>query len=135
MSVALPDHVRRFLDGPRHAVITTIDDDGSPQVALVWYERDGDAILLNSARGRRWPTNLLRDPRIAVVVAEGADWVSLRGRVTVDADPERALDDIIRFAHRYDPEGAAARAAIWQDQERITFRLEPERVRVEIGVY
>ena len=28
------------------------------------YERDGDAILVNSARGRRWPTNLLRDPRL-----------------------------------------------------------------------
>lgn len=133
MSAPLPEAVRAFLDRPLHATVVTIDADGSPHAAVVWYERDGDAILVNSAHGRRWPDNLLRDPRATIVVGDGADWLSVRGRVSVDDDPERALADIIRLAHRYDPHGAEERASYFRTQRRVTFRLLPDRIHSELA--
>ena len=59
---SLPDHVRRFLAEPRYAAVATIDEDGAPRQAVVWFLLDGDTIVVNSLDGRRWPTNLRRDP-------------------------------------------------------------------------
>ena len=69
---SLPDHVRAFLDDVRFATIATIDPDGTPRQAVIWYTLDGDEIVINSAVGRRWPTNLLRDPRMSLAVVDGA---------------------------------------------------------------
>ena len=51
---------------------------------------DGDEIVINSAVGRRWPTNLPRDPRISFAVIDAADgyrWVGLIGTVRIDHRP------------------------------------------------
>ena len=64
---------RTFLGRPGlYATIATIDADGSPRQAVIWYRVDGDEIVINSLVGRRWPANLLRDPRIAVAVHDGS---------------------------------------------------------------
>ena len=57
------DPVRAFLDDIHFATIATIDPDGDPAPGrhLVHARRRRDR--LNSAVGRRWPANLLRDPR------------------------------------------------------------------------
>ena len=79
-----PDHIRAYLDDTRYATISTVDPDGGPRQAVTWYTIDGDEIILNSRIGRRWPTNLLRDPRVAIAVidtAEGERWVGVTGVV------------------------------------------------------
>ena len=85
----LPDQVRAFLDDLRFATISTIDPDGRPRQAVVWYAVDGDEIVINSAIGRRWPTNLLRDPRLSFTVIDAVDqyrWVGLTGTVATTTD-------------------------------------------------
>ncbi len=72
-SVPLPDDVRAFLDDTRFGTIATIDPDGSPRQAVIWYTLEGEEIVFNSAVGRRWPANLLRDPRVALSVIDQAD--------------------------------------------------------------
>lgn len=39
------------------ACLATLNRDGSPQVTPVWFDADGDDILINSARGSAsfWP--------------------------------------------------------------------------------
>ena len=37
MTSPLPDRVRDFLDDVRFATIATIDPDGAPRQAVVWY--------------------------------------------------------------------------------------------------
>ena len=59
-----------FLDEPRYAAIATIDPDGGPRQAVVWYLLDGDTIVINSLDGRRWPANLRRDPRISIAITD-----------------------------------------------------------------
>ena len=48
---ALTDDIRAFLDDHRYATIATIDPDGAPHQAVVWYTVEGDEIVINSAIG------------------------------------------------------------------------------------
>jgi len=130
---ALPARVRQFLDAPRFAVVATINPDGSPHTAVVWYLVDDEGVVVNSAVGRRWPFNLQRDPRTVITIEDGADWVSLRGSVDIVADQPQAQADIAAMAYRYDPQEDAERAIRNQftRQQRVSFRLRPTAVHAE----
>src|SRR4030067_2852282 len=68
--VALPEALKRVIDGKAFAHMTTLDPDGTPQASAVWIMRDGDRIILNTAEGRRKGRNLLRGPRRALSVSD-----------------------------------------------------------------
>jgi PPOX class probable F420-dependent enzyme len=125
--MALPDPIRTFLVGLHFATIATIDPDGRPRQAVIWYLLDGDEFLINSRVGRRWPTNLLRDPRISVSVMDETDplrWVGLSGTVEVAAEGDAAQLDIAEMARKYEgPTEAEQSIRAFQRMERITFRV------------
>jgi PPOX class probable F420-dependent enzyme len=129
---ALTPEVRDFLSAERFAVVGTVGADGTPHQAVAWYALQDDVLLLNSAEGRRWPSDLRRDPRVSVMVSDGYRWVSLGGSVEIDDDQQRAQADIAAMARRYhadDPEQAEALIRDrFRPQHRITFRLRPETV-------
>ena len=64
MAELTPD-ARAFLSERRFAALATINKDGSPQQTTMWYDLDGDTILMNTAAGRVKYRNLARDPRAA----------------------------------------------------------------------
>ena len=110
--------------------IATLDEDGAPRQAVVWFRLDGDTLVVNSRQGRRWPTNLRRDPRVSAAVTEAASerWVGLTGTVEVIDDPEQAQADIAAMARRYHGEGsreAEDAIAAFRMQRRVSFRLRP----------
>jgi hypothetical protein len=123
----LPDHVRSFLERPLAASIATVAADGAPRQTVAWYRLEPDGrLLLNSRLPRRWPANLLRDPRLAVAVIDPADpyrWLGLTAVVDeVVDDVERAREDIVALAHRYHPDGPSpSLIAAFRSQPRITF--------------
>jgi PPOX class probable F420-dependent enzyme len=128
--IVIPDDIRAFIDDIRFATIGTIDPDGAPRQAVVWYTIEGDEIVLNSAVGRRWPSNLLRDPRIAFSVVDHEDgyrWIGLTGHVAVVEDQATAQADIAGMARRYhaDEPGEAERLIHrqFERQARISFRM------------
>lgn len=128
----LPARVRAFLAAPgRFATLATIDPDGAPRQAVVWYRLDLDGrITVNSADGRRWPANLRRDPRCSLTVPDGADgyaFVALTGCVVETIhDQAVAQADIAAFARRYHADAAKAERIIagFRTQHRVTFRIE-----------
>ncbi len=131
-TVAFPDHIRTFLDDERYATISTLDPDGGPRQAVVWYTVDGDEIVINSRAGRRWPTNLLRDARVALAVIDcgrGERWVGVTGTVRPITDWATAQGDIAAMARRYPAESPeeAERTITeqFERQERISFRIRP----------
>jgi PPOX class probable F420-dependent enzyme len=130
---SLPDHVRRFLAKPRYAAVATIDEGGAPRQAVVWFLFDADTIVINSLDGRRWPTNLRRDPRVSIAITDPTDesWVGLTGTVEVVDDQEQAQADIAAMARRYHGEDSAeAKDAIatFRTQRRVSFRLRPTNI-------
>jgi PPOX class probable F420-dependent enzyme len=135
MTDPFPEPIRIFLDDLRFATIATLDPDGAPRQAVVWYAVDGDEIVINSALGRRWPANRRRDPRIAFSVADGTDgyrWVGLTGTVRVITERATTQPDIAGMARRYHAgEPAKAERLIrdrFERQERVTFRFRPAAV-------
>jgi PPOX class probable F420-dependent enzyme len=117
-----------FLDGRHFAAVATIDDDGAPRQAVVWYRLEADGrILLNSRHPRRWPRNLLRDPRLAIAIPDvddGLRWLGMTGAVDeVVEDLGRARDDIVDLARRYSDDGTVDpdEEATFRSQQRITF--------------
>jgi len=128
--IAIPDDIRAFIDDLRFATIGTIDPDGAPRQAVVWYTVEGDEIVLNSAVGRRWPSNLLRDPRLAFSVVDDEDgyrWIGLTGRVSVVEDQATAQADIAGMARRYHADEPDEAERIihrqFERQARISFRM------------
>ncbi len=94
--------VRALLDKPNHAVVSTRHDDGSIHSTVVRVDLEDGRLAVNSAVGRKWPTNLQADPTITVLVYDEDnpyDYVEVRGtgRGTTDG----ADGHIDRLAQRY----------------------------------
>ena len=116
--------------------LATVSADGSPFQAVIWYLVRDDTLILNSMVGRIWPTNLLRDPRVSLVVEDGYDWVGVRGRAEAVTDQAAAQADIAAMAHRYLPDDAAKAQRMiemFEGQERISFIVHVERVTEHAG--
>ncbi len=130
---AVPPRIREFLAEPHFAAVGTVNEDGTPHQAIAWYLFDGETLVLNSADGRHWPTNLRRDPHISVAVFASENpyrFVSLTGEVEIDDDPEHGQRDIAAMAHRYHPAEKAEQQIreMYSRQRRVTFRLRPAHV-------
>jgi PPOX class probable F420-dependent enzyme len=122
-----PD-VRELFEKPNYAVVSTHNPDESIHSTVVWVDTEDGKVALNSAIGRKWPTNLQRDPRVNVVVQEANNpynFVEIRG--TAAATTDGADEHINRLSKKY----------IGQDEypyrqpgeQRIKFVITPERVR------
>jgi PPOX class probable F420-dependent enzyme len=123
----LSEAVRTFLEAPHFGVLATAGEDSVPHQAVIWYRLEADGrILVNSRSPRRWPAELQREPRCSLAVMDEADpfrWVGLAGVVeTIVDDVERAREDIVALAVRYD-DAAADRVAAFRTQPRISFRI------------
>ena len=135
-TVALPDAIRAFLaSGLQFATIATVDPDGGPRQAVIWYTLDGDDLIINSAVGRRWPANLVRDPRVSVAVADAHDgyrWVGLTGVAEPVTDQPTAQADIAAMARRYHADEPDEAERLIRDrferQERISFRVRASAI-------
>lgn len=114
----------------RFATLATVDADGWPLQAVIWYELRADGILFNSAVGRRWPANLQHDPRASLMVEDRYDYVAIRGEVEVRPDPVAAQADIARLARSYLEPDEAERVISerFQKQVRISFLLRPRSI-------
>ena len=91
----LTPEVRAFLERPMVASIASVDPDGTPRQAVVWYRLEPDGrILVNSRTPRRWCTNLMREPRVALSVVDHHDlyrWVGVTAEVDEVVERRRAL--------------------------------------------
>ena len=126
----LQENVRAFLKEPLFGVLATTKRDTTPQQSVVWYDLDGDDILMNTAVGRAKNSNLRRDSRASLCVADGYHYVTLEGTVELDDDQATAQADIRRLAVRYHGEEQGNRQAntLYGKQQRVTIRLKVENV-------
>lgn len=131
-----------FLAATRFAVLASLDPDGAPRQAVLWYRLDPDGTLVvNSAAGRTWPANLRRDRRVALAVIAGNDgysWLGLTGVVTEVVDDQAvAQADIAGLARRYhaDDPATAERliADVFRRQHRVSFRIRVVSVHDHMG--
>ncbi|MDT7705717.1 MAG: hypothetical protein QOG20_1324 [Pseudonocardiales bacterium] len=128
-----PDEVDAFLAEERICRVATVGTNGPHATPLwyVWY--DGALWLTSLSRSQRW-IDLQKDPRIAVVVDAGEDYmelrgVELRGKVEVVGEVPRTGEDVPElegpqqaFADRY------TGGQVVNDGRHAWMRLVPEKV-------
>lgn len=119
--------VQALLTGRNHAVVSTLNADGTVHSTVVWADVQDGRLALNSAVGRTWPSNLERDPRITVVVYDEDnpyDYVEVRG--TAQGTTEGADAHIDRLAKKYlDADSYPFRSP---QEQRITYLVDAARV-------
>jgi Pyridoxamine 5'-phosphate oxidase len=127
--------VDEFLASERTCRVATSGKDGRPHVVPLWFVWDSGALWLSSVvRSQRW-TDLMRDPRVAVVVDADVEYTELRGVElsgsvvpvgdvprTATLDPALAEPEQL-FADKYTG-GVAAQA----DGRHAWLRLIPEKL-------
>jgi PPOX class probable F420-dependent enzyme len=92
MGIPLSDDIKTLVRGANFAHLATLMPDGSPQVAPVWVDLEGDRIIVGTGEGSLKAKNAKRDARVALsIVAYDNPYVEaqLRGRVAerwTDAD-------------------------------------------------
>jgi PPOX class probable F420-dependent enzyme len=126
--------VRAFLEEPRFCVFADINDDGTPHQTVLWYEVQGDTILMNTAKGRVKDRNLTRDPRASFCVEDGYRYVTIVGACTLQSEDQQAAQaDIKRLAVRYHgrERGEEMAASSFAKQTRETIRLRIDSAKVD----
>ncbi len=119
---------RELLDSRNHAVVSTLNENGSIHSTVVWVNVENGAVAVNSAVGRKWPSNLERDPRITVTVYDESnpyEYVEIRG--TANGTTDDADGHIDRLAKKYmDADSYPFRQP---GEQRIKFVVDADRVR------
>ncbi len=120
--------VSELLTKPNHAVLSTLNSDGSIHSAIVWLNVEDDKLALNSASGRAWPTNLERDPRATLLLLNEDnpyEYVEIKG--TAELADEGADEHIDTLAQKYINQDKYP----WRtpEEQRVKFRVTPTRVR------
>lgn len=133
MDQGLTNRARRFLEERRFGVLATVNADGSPQLSPVWYELQGNEIMMNTRRGRRKDRNLRRDPRCSLCVEDGYTWLTVSGKASLNDDREIAQADIKHLSTiNHGPEIAQQQVADqFSREQRVTIRLSIEHVTGE----
>jgi PPOX class probable F420-dependent enzyme len=119
--------VKQLLDNPNHAVVSTLNEDGSIHGTVAWVSGDDGEVAVNSARGRKWPTNLERDPTVTVTIVDQNnpyEYVEIRGKAR---EADGADEHIDRLAQKYI--GQEKYPYRQPGEERVKFVVSPDKVR------
>jgi PPOX class probable F420-dependent enzyme len=119
---------QQLLESRNHAVVSTLNENGSIHSTVVWANIEDGVVAVNSAVGRKWPKNLERNPTITVTVYDESnpyEYVEIRG--TASGTLEDADGHIDRLAKKYmDADSYPFRQP---GEQRIKFVVDADRVR------
>jgi PPOX class probable F420-dependent enzyme len=121
--------VKQILSGAQLSVLATTNADGSAQLSVIFVKADGDDILFSTIAGRRKTANLVRDPRVTLLLhslaASAADsaYATVRGTVEVTEDPDGAFHQAMYSLHM-----GGATPAPEPGAHRLIVRIRPQHV-------
>lgn len=127
----LSDALKKYLDEEKvFATAATIGSNGQPHLTVIWLKRDGDDLLFSTTTDRQQGKNLVRDPRITVLINPPDNpyvYAEIRGTATITPDPDKTLPDELSAKYtgqRY----ADFNPASVDDGPRVIVRVTPRRV-------
>ena len=106
MQTMTPEEYHHFmLQRARTGKLASVREDGSPHIAPIWYDLDGDVVMFTTWTTTVKARNIRRDPRVSLCVDEDAppfSFVIVEGRAEfVSPPPEKLLYWTTRIAARY----------------------------------
>ena len=102
----IPAPAEALLGTDAVAHVWTCNEDGSPQISVVWVIVSGDEILFGTDAASRKARNLARDPQVILSVEDSERnergfqrHLVIRGRARIEPGADPGLMD--RLAHKY----------------------------------
>jgi PPOX class probable F420-dependent enzyme len=124
----IPEHYQDILQSTAFAYMATIGPKGEPQVSLVWFGCDGTHLLFSMNKVRQKHRNLVREPRVALAIADPANpyrSLEIRGKVArIDEDVNYRIANLL--SQKYT--GQDATPNLQPGEQRVVIVVEPERV-------
>jgi PPOX class probable F420-dependent enzyme len=102
--------------------------DGTPQVTPIWFNTDGEYILINSAAGRLKDKNMRARPDIALCITDPSNsyrYIQIQGRV-VEITTEGADAHIDALAFKY--RGVEKYPNRKPGEQRVTYKIQPVKI-------
>jgi len=131
-----PAEVAVFLEQQRTATFATIGPTGTPHLVAMWYAVIDGVVWFETKAKAQKTQNLLRDPRLTVLIEDGHTYdtlrgVSLEGRGVVVDDADALWRVGVSVWERYTgPYTEQVRPFVeLMLNKRVAVRLEVERVR------
>lgn len=122
-------------EGARVLQLATLGRDGSPHQAPMWFTMDDGKIVFRSFTKSQKIVNLMRDPRLSVLVEAGDAYaqlqgVMIQGTATLVTDPEYVLRIYGALAARYPMVGDEPVEMDEQSLENAFGRFAPKNTAV-----
>ncbi|HEV3360906.1 MAG TPA: PPOX class F420-dependent oxidoreductase [Pseudonocardiaceae bacterium] len=117
---------RELLDAKNLAVLTTVTAKGIPNSAMMWFVREGDALLFSTLAHRQRLRNVAANPNVTVLVSPPENpyaYLEVRGTAEVLPDPDQRLPD--RLSRRYLGGPPPAESA---ENTRMIIKVTPDKV-------
>lgn len=102
-----PDELATFLEEGHTLQVASIDRDGFPHLAPMWYVvRDGKIVFRSFSKSQKI-VNLMRNPKLSVLLETGESYAELRGAMirgtaTLVTDRDYVLDIYGGLAAKYE---------------------------------
>ena len=122
------EDISKLFAGRNLVFISTISSDGSPRVAPVWADMEGEYVLINTFEGSFKVRNARRDPRVALSIVDTNNtynMVSMNGTVT-EITSEGAQTHLHKLAKKY--LGIGKYSYRKPKHQRVIMKIKPEKV-------
>ena len=111
------------------AHLSTIMQDGRPQVTPIWFNYDDGLILLNSAKGRVKDINMRARPKVAMSIVDSDNafrYLQIMGTV-IEISEQGADDHIDLLAQKYLQKPRYP----WRQpgEVRVIYKVKPDKVQ------
>ena len=131
MSTQIPAAAHDLFAGKNLAHLATVSPKGIPVVSPVWIDRDGDRILVNSAKGRVKNRNMKKGAHVALSIVDPANpyrYFSAQG-VVVEVRTDGADEHADKLSQKYlnKPKYPFRQPG----EVRELFVIEPTRVKLQ----
>jgi len=129
MAVQVPDSHADLLrpDKKAFACLALVTSKGEPQVTPIWFDFDGENVVLNTARGRVKDRILSKRPTVALVVNDPANpyrYLQIRGPVVAETEVG-GYDQICELNLKYNGDRNYPK---YPGEVRVTYKVHPEHV-------
>ncbi len=129
---------KQLLDEPVTCVIAVVGGDGRPNLTPMWFDYDGDKVLLNAAEHRRKTQWIRKFPHVTLMLMNPENpyhWMSIRATVSREIHEDDPADDYhpgehvdriwVKYTGNEPPYGLRDPSI---DERRVLFVCDVERV-------
>ncbi len=132
MTATIPENMKDLLERPIVVTLVTLMPDNTPQATPVWFNWDGEYILVNTARGRAKDKNLSERRKATILSIDPSNpyrYLEIRGEVVSDTE-EGGVDHINFLSGRYtgNSDYYKGNTVRMNAETRVIYKIRPIRV-------